>query len=79
MQRSFEDIILVAMETMFCGKEVHHQCILSQESFMTNMNSIGLKANELLRFQSGYHEDLGTIATRYGDDAYCLRTPWYKI
>ena len=43
------------------------------------MNSIWLKTKELLRFYSGYHGELVSIATKYVADAYCVRKPRYKI
>ena len=39
------------------------------------MNSIQPKTKEVLRFYSGYHGDLVSIATKYVADAYCLSKP----
>ena len=42
------------------------------------MNSNRLKTKELLTFQSGYHGNCVTIATRYVPDAYHSKEPPYQ-
>ena len=46
---------------------------------MPNMDSIWLKAKELLTYYCGCHGNLVTIATSYVADAYCLKEPPYQI
>ena len=41
------------------------------------MNSIGHKTKELLKFQSGCHGNVVTIATGYVANAYFLKEPLY--
>ena len=46
---------------------------------MANMNSIWLKANELLTYHCGWHGNLPTKATKNVADAYHPKEPPYQI
>ena len=48
-------------------------------NLLTNMNSIQLKAKELLMFHSGCHGNSITIATRYVADDYHPKEVSYQI
>ena len=43
------------------------------------MNRIEHKTNELLMFDSGFHDNQVPIGTWYDADAYCRNEPTYQI
>ena len=40
---------------------------------MANMNLIHLKAKELLRYYSSFHDNLVVVVMKYAADPYCLK------